>query len=171
MSRPPPKHPFWKFVDVAGAEDCWAWRRNVDRDGYGIVGRERAHRVAFELAHRTILREGAVVRHSCDRPPCCNPAHLLCGSQLQNVSDRVERGRSAKGVGNGRNVLSENDVLAIYSAKGSLAAVAAARGVSKWTVRDIKTGRIWAWLTGATTPSYSHERPDRSHERPHKGCR
>lgn len=34
-----------------------------------------------------------MVRHSCDNPPCCNPAHLLVGTAAQNAQDMAERGR------------------------------------------------------------------------------
>lgn len=35
-----------------------------------------------------------IVRHTCDTPLCINPDHLVEGSPLDNVSDRVQRGRS-----------------------------------------------------------------------------
>ena len=56
-------------------------------------------------------------------------------------------GRSASGTANGRNVLNEIQVLRIYYAPGSLAAIAAMFGVTKWTVHDIKRGKTWGWLT------------------------
>lgn len=31
--------------------------------------------------------------HTCDNPPCCNPAHLYVGTRKQNVADAVERRR------------------------------------------------------------------------------
>lgn len=94
------------------------------------------------------LAPGEVARHTCDNPACCRPDHLVVGTQADNVRDRVERGRSALGRGNGRNVLSENDVFAVRYYPGSLAETARLWGVSKWTVRDIRSGRIWSWLTG-----------------------
>lgn len=49
------------------------------------------------------LAEGEVVRHTCDNPACCNPAHLIRGTVADNVADRVARGRSATGERNGRS--------------------------------------------------------------------
>jgi hypothetical protein len=60
------------------------------------------------------------------------------------------RDRSAKGTGNGRSVLAPEQAVAIYHAVGPLAEIGAAFGVSKWTVRDIKAGRTWGWLTGTS---------------------
>jgi hypothetical protein len=34
-----------------------------------------------------------VVRHTCDNPACINPAHLVKGSQKENVSDMLQRQR------------------------------------------------------------------------------
>lgn len=78
---------------------CLEWIAGRDWDGYGIVsvdGRSyRAHRVAYEVATGEKIPSGVMVRHSCDNPPCIEPMHLLLGSGLDNVRDRVRRGRSA----------------------------------------------------------------------------
>jgi DNA-binding transcriptional ArsR family regulator len=36
---------------------------------------------------------GAFALHSCDNPPCCNPAHLRWGTPQSNQDDRRERRR------------------------------------------------------------------------------
>jgi hypothetical protein len=51
-----------------------------------------AHRVAYELFYGPIP-EGQVVRHKCDYGLCCNPAHLLVGTQADNLADMRSRGR------------------------------------------------------------------------------
>lgn len=38
-----------------------------------------------------------VVRHTCDNPRCINPAHLLAGTQQDNMQDRLSRGRWSGG--------------------------------------------------------------------------
>lgn len=56
-----------------------------------------AHRVAYVVHHGLTLADivGQVVRHTCDNPPCCNPAHLVLGSHADNAADRQERQRGA----------------------------------------------------------------------------
>ena len=52
-----------------------------------------------------------VVRHTCDNARCINPAHLLSGTQKDNVADMYSRGRNndpgSPGEANGRCVLSD----------------------------------------------------------------
>lgn len=140
---------FWSLVDSSpGLGACWPWRGSCDRDGYGIYGRDRAHRVAYVRGKDRVPGPRAVVRHTCDNPRCCNPLHLIAGTQQMNVNDRNQRGRTAAGEKNGRAVLDEATVLQIFMSTGSYDSLAAFFNVSRWTVRDIKTGRNWGWLTG-----------------------
>ena len=85
---------FWSKVDRTG--ECWLWLAARGRTGYGRFrqpkGHEYAHRVAYRLTFGPIP-EGMVVRHICDNPPCCNPEHLLLGTQSDNNKDSVARGR------------------------------------------------------------------------------
>lgn len=47
------------------------------------------------------------LRHSCDNPLCCEFAHLLPGTQQQNMDDKVARNRQAKGQKHGMSKLSD----------------------------------------------------------------
>lgn len=90
---------FWPKVKVGGPDECWPWQRRITRTGYGHFyfprdGRRTliAHRIAYELACGPIPM-GMIVRHRCDNPPCCNPAHLLIGTPKDNTADAMARGR------------------------------------------------------------------------------
>jgi hypothetical protein len=93
---------FWSKVDQGGGPDaCWPWTaKRRARGGYGqfrLDGKiEGAHRIAFSLKNGP-LPAGAQVLHRCDNPPCCNPAHLFLGTNLDNVEDKVAKGRQAGG--------------------------------------------------------------------------
>lgn len=80
-------------------DGCADWTGAVDRDGYGQLtayGKAwRAHRYAWYLAHGPIPA-GLIVRHTCDRPSCCQPSHLKLGTPADNRADRVSRQRDLR---------------------------------------------------------------------------
>lgn len=90
---------FMRRVDTCGS--CWIWNGSRNkRTGYGHF----CHGQMNDLAHRVMymlwfgeIPDGLVVRHSCDNPSCVKPDHLKIGTQAENVSDMVERGRSTRG--------------------------------------------------------------------------
>lgn len=92
---------FWDKVATGDPEACWPWTGGDRHEfGYGRFHlsnspqrRIWAHRFAFMLATGEDAR-GMVVMHSCDNPPCCNPAHLSLGTQRDNVADMIAKGRS-----------------------------------------------------------------------------
>lgn len=83
--------PFWRNVEIRGDDECWPYTGHIDRDGYGKYQRHGAHREAFHLA--TGRRALFSVLHSCDNPPCCNPAHLREGTQADNIAECVSKNR------------------------------------------------------------------------------
>lgn len=64
--------------------------------GYGTIwdGKKHtgAHRVSWRL-HNGPIPKGKFVLHKCDVPACVNPAHLYLGTPLDNMLDKIARGR------------------------------------------------------------------------------
>lgn len=90
---------FSKYVDKTyGPGSCWEWIGGRDDDGYGrfFVSPARrnvkAHRFALELAGRP-APDDREVAHSCDNPPCVNPAHLSPSTHQSNIREMHARGR------------------------------------------------------------------------------
>lgn len=89
---------FWAKADRSGS-GCWPWRAAM-RGGYGVYSfgkLEQAHRLSWFFTWGP-LPERARVCHSCDNPPCVNPAHLFLGTQADNMEDMKRKGRSRKPV-------------------------------------------------------------------------
>jgi hypothetical protein len=88
-----------------GEDECWIWPRSVRQSkgvhqivgNYGRMGiggnrSDYAHRVSYQIHHGEIPSDLHVL-HSCDNPPCVNPAHLRLGTQSDNISESVAKGR------------------------------------------------------------------------------
>lgn len=93
---------FWNSVQMRGPDDCWPWCGACTRFGYGRFKLDGVlylpHRVAYALTTGPIppsnSRRGVkIVMHSCDRPSCCNPRHLVLGSLSANAKDMTSKGR------------------------------------------------------------------------------
>lgn len=119
---------------------CWEYNGGKS-DGYGRVwdGEKvvRAHRASYE-AHTGPIAEGMSVLHTCDNPPCINPAHLFLGTIAANNADMRAKGRNRTGEQHPQARLSDEQVASIRAATGtSQHALARAYGVSQSTIADI----------------------------------
>lgn len=107
---------FESFVEIFPSSECITWPASRGTRGYGQLVYQnktrKAHRVSYEI-HVGPIPRGMVVRHKCDNPPCVNPAHLEIGTQSDNVSDAVERGRWRLGESSHRSKVTESQVLEI----------------------------------------------------------
>lgn len=126
--------------------------------GYGryrVGGKmQLAHRVAYCNSQNVPLGSiaGKVVRHTCDRPSCINPAHLVLGTQAENIADMTQRKRqrNVHGIASPNAVLDDDKVRTIRKVfvKGSrrLGYLALARlyGVSDVTISHVVHRRQWA---------------------------
>lgn len=115
--------------------------------GYGklSVGGKRV------LAHRhvaSMMGLQGTVRHTCDNRPCCNPAHLVGGTQKANMIDKSMRsprtGTTLK--------LTPEQVLEVRGRmdKGeSPTALAPEYGVTPENLMSIRARKTWAHLKEA----------------------
>lgn len=139
---------FWAKVDRGGPDDCWPWTGGASDAGYGrfkIQGRlVSAHRIAYQLAKGPIPHAGGwhgpIVRHTCDFPRCCNPDHLVVGTQSENMADMVARKRAGRAA---KDRLTEADARAIIRDRRTCAAIAADYGVTPGHIAKIRRGECW----------------------------
>jgi hypothetical protein len=81
-----------------------------------------AHRIAYIIKHGSIP-EGKFVLHKCDNAKCINHEHLELGDHEKNMSDRDNRGRTAKGSSHGMASINEEIAKNIYNNKGKKSAI------------------------------------------------
>lgn len=89
----PTKERFWaKVMKSAG---CWEWI-GAKSCGYGTLrvdGKDlKAHRLAWEWS-RGSIPTGLCVCHKCDNRSCVRPSHLFLGTQMDNATDKMQKGR------------------------------------------------------------------------------
>jgi hypothetical protein len=144
---------FWSRVDKAGDGGCWLWTGNAKSRDYGVVPRNRgsvlAHRYSWALANGREIPAGLVVMHTCDNPPCVNPAHLTVGTQADNIRDakaknRIlsEKNRAARSMSRALTDEQIAEIRAAYSAGGETHRSLAQRyGVSHGFIQKVITGR------------------------------
>lgn len=126
------------------------WLVCLMRDG------ESTPRTVHSLVAQTFLGprpDRMEVCHNDGNPSNNHLSNLRYDTHKANAQDMVSHSRSPKGVRNGQNVLSEDDVLAIVRARQEGAfqrEIAAKFGVSRSAVNNILNGYHWTWLTGIT---------------------
>lgn len=132
---------FWSKVDKA-EEGCWNWTAATllpphlpyGRFSYEGGKHVYAHRFSWELHHGRIPK-GKLVLHRCDNPRCVRPEHLFLGTHLDNMRDKIAKGRvvACPGEKNGQARLSLKDIKAIrelHSAGLSYKKIAPMFGIS-----------------------------------------
>lgn len=81
--------------------ECWIWQGARNVLGYGTLTINCrsfvAHRVAYAI-HNGRDPGDLLVCHTCDNPPCVNPAHLWLGTAADNIEDMMSKGRHPSGV-------------------------------------------------------------------------
>lgn len=135
---------------------CWLWMGATYNKGYGSVrekggaGKLRgAHRVMYEICHGPIP-DGHVVMHTCDNPPCVNPAHLRVGTHRSNCDDKMTKGRGGhlRGEQVSRSVLDEAAVREMRALSRPVPLVqreglARKYGVALITIENALYGQTW----------------------------
>jgi hypothetical protein len=86
---------------VAKSDHCWEWTGKKNNKGYGMIRTTGNKSDSFRLAHRISwflangdIPEGFHVLHRCDNPGCVNPDHLFLGTHLENMRDKLSKGRA-----------------------------------------------------------------------------
>lgn len=131
------------------------WTKQKDKDGYGRLKYMkkdiRVHRFMLEMKLNKELGSDIVTRHTCNNPPCCNPEHLLEGSSIDNINDKIKSGRciGPRGELQWRSKLTKEQVIEIYSLKNimSKSDLAKRYNVGRLCILKIHNGTNWKHVT------------------------
>ncbi len=88
---------FDRIENELNENECWVPDLAKTIGGYTRISTSHdtyshAHRVVWEAYNAEPLGD-RIVMHSCDNPGCCNPAHLVAGTQTDNMRDCSTKGR------------------------------------------------------------------------------
>lgn len=126
--------------------DCILWAGAKSSAGYGarrVAGvMYGAHRWAYMQEFGPIAA-GLWVLHKCDVRACVNPAHLFLGTNKENMQDKCNKGRQARGEKDGNAKLTEAAVISIRADRRPRRLIAADHGVSIDTVGRICRREAW----------------------------
>jgi hypothetical protein len=153
---------FWSFADKRGPDECWPWRGTRVRSATGsmsygrfYVGMQRfvASRIAYHIVHGG-LNPAQLVCHTCDNPPCVNPAHLWLGTNADNMADMVQKGRHPRRFGEAapRALLSDDDVRFIRQSSLPSRHLARHFGVTIGTIQKARSGISWRHIEERAAP-------------------
>ncbi len=122
--------------------ECWIWTGTVVK-GFGkmtVEGRQLyVHRVAWELANREKIPEGASILRSCSNLTCVNPDHLSLGCQGDIMSSLVARDKWPAAKLTREKVLQIREKLKFMTQKQ----IAKEEGLNVATIGRIKRRESW----------------------------
>ena len=150
---------FLCYADFENEGACWEWCGVENSNGYGRF----SYRNQYVLAHRFsyliffgAIPDGMNVCHTCDNRKCVNPSHLWLGTQAENITDAVRKGRmrhpDTRADKNGNTTLDWHRVRAIramHDQGTKKFRIAQLFGVSPSTIGNIINYETWKEPTNA----------------------
>lgn len=142
--------PTWEWLlsksKVDKNTDCIEWQGCLS-SGYGCttIGGDihaRVHRLAYQFKVGSIPI-GLFVCHRCDNKLCINPEHLFLGTTQDNMRDRDEKNRQAKGERITNSKLTESEIREIRKSTETNVSDANKYGVSASAISYVKNRQTW----------------------------
>jgi len=100
-----------------------------------------AHRFAYFLHHGSVP---PLLRHRCNNTECCNPSHMMPGTNADNHADMVAAGRQ-------RGKLKKEQVqlvVKLHQSGQPVKRLAERFSVSEISIRKLISGKTWSKVTG-----------------------
>ncbi len=136
------------------ADGCILWIGATARGGYGSMTvkgkRKQVHRYIFELYTGIKLKPTDFICHSCDKPACIKPDHLMLGDDQLNRQDKINKNRQMQGTDQWRSILDKETIALIlelskdgFSGRG----IARMLDCSKTVISGILRNKTYKQLT------------------------
>lgn len=92
-----------------------------NNNGYSVFTIKRevinVHRLIYQIWHPDEDITNLSICHRCDNPSCVNPEHLFSGTDQENMTDKVNKGRQARGSKIVNSKLIECNIIEIINQK------------------------------------------------------
>lgn len=161
MSKANTIEDLFALIDTKGGDDtsCWPWQGGAsslhkDRPYFQYEGKRwLAYRLVYTLVNGEIP-EGKVIRHKCDNSLCCNPKHLIPGTQSENENDKYLNDRAGLPVAVVREI--KRLLQTTNATQQTIAEYVSKRynyNISRSAVRNIKLGLRRGTIDNAKTAS------------------
>jgi hypothetical protein len=172
----------WSRIAVGDPRECWAWEGSHnprglpyfvfaarDRGDYNLRQRFGTRSISGITAQRVLwgLTVGdvpykRVIYHTCGNRGCMNPNHLCLGTKQDQADHRVDSGRRAVGLRNGKAKLTPHvasQIYELYFSDNELTQkeIADRFGFVGSTVSNICSGHSWSHATEAT-PTFKYRK-------------
>ena len=139
-----------QYRSIDPTTNCWNYDK-TSRYDYGQVliykKNFKAHRLSAFIWLDFDLSSKLHVLHKCDNMKCFNPEHLFVGTNLDNIKDKVRKGRQYKAEDHHRHKLTPKEVLEIRDLYDNRAItqrqMAVAYGVSRTVICMVVHRAIW----------------------------
>jgi hypothetical protein len=130
---------------IQKTDTCWLWTGTKNNYGYGIFLLPgeipiRAHRYSYEFFTKNKIPPEKIIMHTCDNPPCVNPAHLRVGTKAENNADTAIKHHHHYGLDHWNGRLTDADVAQIRVSDRTQKEIAAYFKISQSHVSKIKNG-------------------------------
>jgi hypothetical protein len=142
---------FYRHV-MPAIDGCWYWTGSYNASGYGLFHNMTllkpsvtAHRFSYQFYKGEIINNMQVL-HSCDNRKCVNPDHLFLGTNLDNVMDKMRKGRVANGERMKTNKLTKYQVLEIRASDLGCTELGKRYNLDRRTIYTIKKRITWKHL-------------------------
>lgn len=136
---------FFEYSMIDYETGCFLWQGARAGRGYGVTSWQSkqvyVHRMAYHFEHPNEVLN--VIRHTCDIPNCWRVSHLVNGTTLENIQDKVAKGRQPRGSSMHNARFTEAQILEIRASPLNLYEIAKVYNTNPSTIHYIRVRKTW----------------------------